>query len=160
MDTFPIKEMSIGAGLGAIYALLRSYLSKKGILTMQLEPRPEAFDIDAHLHDLFVELQAYQDVDPEAYANSIIYCDRILLLEKQLRNHKVYPMPGDVTRIQTFRRRVMYELQAMMTKCNNDARRLSLLKRITMAIANRISEHYNGIATLCSRLRAEDALQV
>lgn len=155
MSKLPVFELAIGVGLGLAWGYGKQFLEKKGVLTGQLQPKPEAFDIDPCLHELYVELAALSDVDKEAFARSVEDADRILFLEKQLRDKKVYPVPGDTTRIYTCRRRLCLEFQTLLTKCT-DARQQSLMKRIIHDIIDRINQHYNCIYSLCERLRAED----
>lgn len=157
METIPIFAITIGAVAGGIFGYGKQYLEKTGILA-QLNPPTEAFDLDPYLHELFLELNAYRDIDDDAFSEAVKYMDRILLLEKQLRNKSTYPVPGDITRINTFRKHVVYEFQTMYTKCT-DARRLSLLKQLGERIIQRVNDHYNCIAASCARLRAEDALE-
>lgn len=152
----PVTEIGIGMTLGLLWGYGRRFLESKGIVSGTLNPRPEAFDIDPCLHELFIELSTLPDLDKEAFGKSIEEADRILFLEKQLREKKIYPLLGDTTRVYTIRNRLCLEFQVLLTKCT-DARQLSIMKRIIHDILDRINQHYNCIYTLCERIRAEDA---
>lgn len=157
MSKLPFFPMVIGLVGGAIWGFTRQFLEKKGVITMQLHPKPEAFDIDPYLTELYTELATYSDLDQQAFESSVALADRILLLEKQLRERKTFPVAGDTTRIFTFRRRLCVEFQILLTKCT-DARRLSLMRRVIGDIIERINQHYNCISIFCERLKAEDVL--
>lgn len=155
MSKLPLMELAIGMAVGLGWGYGKQFLEKKGVLTGQLNPKPEAFDIDPCLHELFVDLSALADVDKEAFGRAVEDTDRILLLEKQLRSKATYPLCGDVSRLYVHRRRLCLEFQILITKCT-DARQQSLMKRIIMDILDRVNQHYNCVYSLCERLRAED----
>lgn len=152
-------EVGLGLAVGALWGYGKQFLSSKCVITTPLtNPAPEAFDIDPYLHELFIELHALSGEskeEKEAFSGAVENADRILLLEKQLRERKTYPVAGDTTRIYTCRERMALELQIVLTKCT-DARKISLMKRLIMDILQRINEHYNCINALCERLCAED----
>lgn len=151
-SSLPWFEILLGAAGGLTFGWTKHWAEKKGIM-VKLDPKPEALQIDQYLYDLFAELSVYRHYHEKAFVESVNLADRVLFRYKQLKEGKIHPLPGDVTRIRTHRNNLMFEVQKLLTLCQ-DSNDCSLMRRLVTQIMCRISEYVAAIETLCSTLRA------
>lgn len=78
-----IKTGMIGFGVASLYQWMKGTASERGIL-YELDPQPEAFELDPTLSALFHKLAKYRELQPEAYRRALLSADQLLLMIRNI----------------------------------------------------------------------------
>lgn len=156
---------ALGATAGIGYAFLNSLAAQEGwIVDLPLHFKPEAFDQDKRLHDLFKELSAFRIYNEQCYDNAARYADNLLFLEKSLKDgaekvanvknsnniYIVQPEPGDILDAKSNQELVSTELLGLHACAQlHNTRHSTKIKAYALAIAQRLIQHITYIGHLC-----------
>jgi hypothetical protein len=77
----------IGMIFGTLYGFVKGTANDQG-LGIDLDPKPEAFDMDYSAPKLFYNLSKYRHLHEEAYCAALRYADALFLRERSIFNEK------------------------------------------------------------------------
>src|SRR5579872_6004930 len=118
------KTGLIGLVIGSLIGAAKYEGSKRGVL-FELDPQPEAFDLDPTLGVLFNRLAKHRHLQESAYEMALRYADAILLREREIARTR-RATDGEHGLAQTFYLGVVTELLAMRNRASDGETRANI----------------------------------
>jgi hypothetical protein len=144
------KTGLIGLVLGSVYAAVKGAASERGVL-YELDPQPEAFDLDPAMGVLFHRLAKYRDLQPEAYRRAVIYADQLLLKIRSISNSRK-ATDADMPLAETFIQACLAHLCMIRNRAVDGATRAAI-EQIKSEISNCLKDQRLVLRQLCATTR-------
>jgi len=137
----------------ALCGATKHVLGRSRYSITDLKHETEALRHSGSLTDAFVRLQNYRDLDPDLFEQAVEHADKLLFLEKVLRENKVAPKQDDmhrgfshfrlcVRRLQILQRRVRKKLG------NSHA---VVVTRLVSSIHDELQSHVIAVVRRCHK---------
>jgi hypothetical protein len=145
------KTGLIGLVMGTVLGAIRGTATDQGLMQPELDPQPEAFDLDLTLGKMFHKLAKYRHLHEESYRSALRYCDQVLLREREIARSR-NATAGDYDLVETFIQGALAHLMAIRNRAPDGQSRADL-KIIKDEIAAILHDHRVRVRHLCANTR-------